>query len=174
MTFRSPVFETGALPVRRTLRFSRSRMMNPNRYSSLPRFAPSREPDHPEPRRCQWIPEGLEPSFPGCKPGVLPLDDGPFTAAGRARTFSLGLRRAALFPLSYRSRGTRPDAPKGSLSRPRFHSDPGRIRTCNTPDLSRRPLPSWATGPLYCNSIEHNHLRSEHTGKDSNLQPPVS
>jgi hypothetical protein len=25
----------------------------------------------------QWTPEGFEPSCPGCKPGVLPLDDGP-------------------------------------------------------------------------------------------------
>src|SRR5437868_2010724 len=28
-------------------------------------------------RLSQWMPEGLEPSSPGCKPGVLPLDDGP-------------------------------------------------------------------------------------------------
>src|SRR3954447_23273113 len=52
-------------------------------------------------------PEGVEPSFPGCKPGVLPLDDGPkvvcrrlrsheTSVAGRGRTFSLGLRRAVL------------------------------------------------------------------------------
>src|SRR5689334_20247781 len=25
----------------------------------------------------KWTPEGIEPSFPGCKPGVFPLDDGP-------------------------------------------------------------------------------------------------
>lgn len=24
-----------------------------------------------------WTPEGVEPSSPGCRPGVLPLDDGP-------------------------------------------------------------------------------------------------
>src|SRR4051812_13638119 len=45
-------------------------------------------------------PEGVEPSFPGCKPGVFPLDDGPNvvvqasrdctkpSVAGRDRTFS--------------------------------------------------------------------------------------
>lgn len=46
-----PVFETGALPVQPTLRCS-----EPNK----------------------WTPEGIEPSFPGCRPGVFPLDDGPF------------------------------------------------------------------------------------------------
>ena len=55
----------------------------------------------------QWMPEGVEPSSPGCKPSVFPLDDGPvlsFSAAGRDRTFNLGLRRAALWiRLSYRN-----------------------------------------------------------------------
>jgi hypothetical protein len=52
-----------------------------------------------------WTAEGIEPSFPGCRPGVFPLDDAPFSfhIAGRARTFTLGLRRAALFRLSYRN-----------------------------------------------------------------------
>src|SRR5206468_996894 len=58
-----------------------------------------------------WTPEGVEPSFPGCRPGVFPLDDGPVSLrtagcghiAGRDRTFSLGLRRAVLFRLSYRN-----------------------------------------------------------------------
>src|SRR5260221_14269147 len=47
----------------------------------------------------QWTPVGVEPTFPGCRPGVLPLDDGPVfscSVAGRVRTFSLGLRMAAL------------------------------------------------------------------------------
>ena len=50
----------------------------------------------------QWIPEGIEPSSPGCKPGVFPLDDGPklfFSVAGRIRTFIPGLRRAVLCPI---------------------------------------------------------------------------
>ena len=30
-----------------------------------------------------------------------------------------------------------------------FPSGPGRIRTCNTPLLRRRPLPGWATEPIW-------------------------
>ena len=31
--------------------------------------------------RSQWTPVGIEPTFPGCRPGVLPLDDGPMSHA---------------------------------------------------------------------------------------------
>ncbi len=52
-----------------------------------------------------WTAEGVEPSSPGCRPGVFPLDHAPVLSpvegpvghiAGRDRTSSLGLRRAAL------------------------------------------------------------------------------
>ncbi len=32
-----------------------------------------------------WTTEGIEPSFPGCRPGVFPLDDGPFRLAALAQ-----------------------------------------------------------------------------------------
>jgi hypothetical protein len=93
----------------------------------------------PERFSLQWTLEGVEPSSPGCKPGALPLDDRPIrarrssSAAGRTRTFILGLRRAVLIRLSYRNE---------------LVSGPHRIRTCTGALLRRLPLPSWATGPL--------------------------
>src|SRR5688572_23847660 len=54
------------------------------------------------------MPEGLEPSFAGCKPDVLPVGRrtrvvAQSRVAGRARTFNLGLRRAALVRSSCRN-----------------------------------------------------------------------
>lgn len=72
----------------------------------------------------QWMPEGLEPSFSGCKPDVLPVGRRTHVVrpgvAGRARTFNLGLRRAALVRSSCRN------VVSSSLS------NPGRIRTCTS------------------------------------------
>src|SRR5947208_14491581 len=53
----------------------------------------------------QWMPEEVEPSSPGCRPGVFPLDDGPNKCCekdsnlqprpseGRARPIELSQRR---------------------------------------------------------------------------------
>ena len=100
MTLRSPVFETGALPVRLTLRFSRSRVVidystpcfssqcfgqDSNQHERAPQARASANwATEASCRPEDWIPEGLEPSSPGCKPGVLPLDDGPVCSFFRA------------------------------------------------------------------------------------------
>lgn len=108
----------------------------------------------PERRERQWTPEGVEPSSPGCRPGVFPLDDGPrmLHAAGRSRTFTPGLRRAMLFRLSYRnarwsrqdSNLQQPDSESGAsaefgLLNRRWCHAPGGTRT-RTPPLKRRML----------------------------------
>jgi hypothetical protein len=36
------------------------------------------------PPSSSWTPEGIEPSFPGCRPGVFPLDDAPVRLASLA------------------------------------------------------------------------------------------
>jgi hypothetical protein len=104
----------------------------------------------------QWTPEGIEPSFPGCKPGVFPLDDGPMFlchVAGRIRTFSPGLRRAVLVPVELPQRLSLVLCPwsfvlascfsKGQRTNDHGHlsNGPGRIRTCTNLILSQAPLP---------------------------------
>src|SRR5699024_11097738 len=101
-------------------------------------------------------PEGFEPSSPGCKPGILPLDDGPnsfcFTSvAGRTRTFILDLRRVVLDPV---------ELPQ----RLQHISRPGRIRTCNIALLRSSPLPIWlldhfACGPAKSDADQFIRLR---------------
>ena len=85
-----------------------------------------------------WTPEGFEPSFPGCRPGVLPLDDGPFDSlllaqggpmhSCRGKGSNLQPRPSesrALIRLSYRNQ---------------LHGS-GRSRTCTNLILSQAPLP---------------------------------
>ena len=43
----------------------------------------------------RWTPVGVEPTFPGCRPGVLPLDDGPVGACGCQRTLREGVEPSA-------------------------------------------------------------------------------
>src|SRR3954471_4109957 len=98
----------------------------------------------------QWTLEGVEPSLSGCRPDVLPLDDGPefsfsLSVARRIRTFILELRRLVLIRLSYRNTSFLPTA----YRLPPISNDPGRIRTCTKLVLSQPPLPSWATGPAF-------------------------
>src|SRR5579871_425955 len=54
----------------------------------------------------QWTPEGIEPSFTGCKPGVFPLDDGPMFHSRCGKDSNLLPRPSegrALIRLSYRN-----------------------------------------------------------------------
>ena len=68
-------------------------------------------PEHPgrtrrsAPTKLQWTPEGVEPSFPGGKPGVFPLDDGPkFSCCGKDSNLQPRPSEGrALFRLSYRN-----------------------------------------------------------------------
>ena len=93
----------------------------------------------------EWTPEGVEPSSAGCKPAVLPLDDGPICFSVlregvEPSTSAFGGPRSDPIELPQRLLGTTASTPSRS---------PGRIRTCNRPVLSRPPLPNWATGPIH-------------------------
>ena len=77
----------------------------------------------------QWTPEGVEPSFPGCRPGVFPLDDGP-------KLFTRCEKDSNLQPRPSEGRA-RPNRAVATFSFRLPTSDfrlsshgPGRIRTC--------------------------------------------
>lgn len=89
--------------------------------------------------RSKWTPEGIEPSFPGCKPGVFPLDDGPIFNSCCGKDSNLQpwpSEGRALFRLSYRN-SCLSFAPgpmsfafakdKGPMTRDIFLNGPGRI-----------------------------------------------
>lgn len=119
----TPVFETGALPVRLTLR-RRSRI-HLSRYWMTSHTSLSRSPSASgRTRTCTSVhlkhaplpiglpkhqllsagvePEGFEPSSPGCKPSILP-------ARRRPRVFSIAALREGFEPSSSTFGGSRSD-----------------------------------------------------------------
>ena len=108
----------------------------------------------------QWIPEGVEPSSPGCRPGIFPLDDGPELSQALREGFEpspAAFGGPCSIRLSYRN---------DFLPR----SGPGRIRTCNSSLLRRAPLPSWATEPSAPLSFQLA-ARAQHRGFPHELKP---
>ena len=86
----SAVLQTAALPVERPTRILCRRAPDP----------PAGGDDS------EWMPEGIEPSSPGCKPGVFPLDDGPVVIQRCGKGSNLQPRPSegrALVRLSYHS-----------------------------------------------------------------------
>lgn len=109
-----------------------------------------------------WIPEGLEPSSPGCKPSVFPV--------GR-RTHTRVLREG-FEPSASAFGGPRSSDRVVATSPARLsvarHSGPSRIRTCTNLILSQAPLPNWATGPRV---LIHSPSSTRCTERDSNPHP---
>lgn len=100
----------------------------------------------PKPTRTKWTTEGVEPSFPGCRPGVLPLDDAPnislHTNLFSSYVFSCRGKGSNLQPRPSESRALIPiELPQLRLASSQIQNGPGRIRTCTNLILSKAPLP---------------------------------
>ncbi len=67
------------------------RLMRPPRSPSLPSAA----------RTCLVDPEGIEPSSPGCRPGILPLNDEPILARTTGVEPVLPRRQRGVLPFDY-------------------------------------------------------------------------
>jgi hypothetical protein len=111
-----------------------------------------------------WTPEGVEPSFPGCRPGVLPLDDGPIDSL-----------------CSLRAGPKLPRCGKGSNLQPRPSESRALIRLsyrnsymvqagfepargCALPDSESGAWSRWATEPFHRFMARALHC----TGRESN------
>ena len=112
--------------------------------------------------RSQWMPEGLEPSFPGCKPGVFPVRRRTHVVAQRCgKGSNLQPRPSegrALFRLSYRNEPAR-----SPVKVPRAGFEPAP----SSEGLLRPPrLPVSATG-----ATASFRLSTSCTELESNQQP---